>query len=111
MLVEVDPEVRGEDERETATLLESGLALVGGEVGADEGGVGAVEDGDQAVRRPRAGDVQGLVAEGAAHEGEVDVGEGGTAGTAAPFPRAGGEEEAQPLDGARDKSCMSTLLL
>jgi hypothetical protein len=35
-VVEVDPEVGGEYEGETAALLLDGLALVGGEVGADE---------------------------------------------------------------------------
>jgi hypothetical protein len=100
-LVEVDPEVGGKDERETPTPLERGLfgfPLMGDEVGADEDGVGAVERGVEAVRR--AGAREG----GGADDGEMEAGEGVTAGPgASAFSGAGGEEEAQPLEGARDK--------
>jgi len=41
--VEVDPQVCGEHEGEAAALLKGGFLVVGGEVGAYEGVVGAVE--------------------------------------------------------------------
>jgi hypothetical protein len=99
--VEVDPEVGGEHEGETATLLESGFLgfpFVGDEVRADEDGVCAVERGVEAVRR--AGAREG----GGTDDGEVEAREGVKAGPgASAFSGSGGEEEAQPLEGARDK--------
>jgi hypothetical protein len=100
--VEIDPEVGGEHERETATLLESGLLdfpFVGGEVRADEDGVGAVEGGVETVGRARAREGGGGV-----DGGEVEAGEGVAVGSRlTALSGARGEEEAQPVEGARDK--------
>jgi hypothetical protein len=104
VLIEVDPEVCGEHEGQTAAFLESGFVFVGGEVGADEGGGGPVERTVQAVRGAVAGELRRLGCGGAAHEGEVHVGEEVPSGAApAPFPGAGGEEKAQPVKGPGDK--------
>jgi hypothetical protein len=103
VLVEVDPEVGGEYEGEAAPLLEGSLAFVGGEIGADQGGVGAVEEGGKAVGRTVAEEVRGLRGEGAAYEGEVQVREGRAVRATSASSGAGGEEQAQPVEGARDK--------
>jgi hypothetical protein len=104
MLVEIDPEVGGEHEGQAAAFLENGFLFVGGEVGADEGGGCPVEGTVQAVRGTVAGELRRLRCGGAADDGEVHVGEEVTAGAApTPFPGAGGEETAQPLEGAVDK--------
>ncbi|KND41896.1 hypothetical protein IQ64_26850 [Streptomyces stelliscabiei] len=107
MLVEVDPEVRGQDQRETAALLEGGLFLMGGEVGADERRGCAVDGGVKAVRGAATGEAgergRRCGGGGVAYCGDVQAEVGAVAGEA-PFAGAGGEEEAQPLEGAGDKT-------
>ncbi len=49
MPVEVDAEVGGQHEGDTAAPLTGALLLVGGKVGADETGIGAVEGEAEAV--------------------------------------------------------------
>lgn len=71
VLVEVDPEAGGEDEGETAALLERGLPVERGEVGAHKEGIGAVEGGEEAVRGAVEGDVRGPGAGGGVVEGDV----------------------------------------
>lgn len=59
MLVEVDPEVGGQDEREAAALPEDGLVFVDSEVGADEGRGCAVDGAVEAVRGTVTGETGG----------------------------------------------------
>jgi hypothetical protein len=97
MPVQIDPEVGGEYEREPATLLDGGFLdcpFMDSEVGADEGGVGAVEEIVEAVGGT--GHREGL--------GERELRERvPMASRPTPVPSAGAEEKTQPLEGARDK--------
>jgi hypothetical protein len=114
VLVEVDPEVCGQDERETAALLKGGLFFIGSEVGADERRGCAVDGCVDAVRGAVTGEAGGRGRRcgggEVAYGGDVQAEVGAVAGEA-PFTRAGGEEETQPLEGAGIRSVMSTLLV
>lgn len=108
MLVEIDPEVGSEHQGQAAAFPENGFLFVGGEVGADKGGGGPVERTVQPEREAVARELRGQRGGRAADEGEVHVREEVSAGAApTPFPGAGSEKEAQPLEGAGIRSCMS----